>query len=209
MSIKKKGNFNGKLGNTVTYMLNGREVQRGIGVRVKPPTIAELTNCMKMSLTNELHQPVLEFLEVGYALEGKEHDTTARNRATSYNKKNALTGIYPDVVVDFSKVLFSRGALPVNPEFRVEVRDGGLAFSWNPVCFEEGMRENDSVLMLAYCSEKESAFMELNGHRRSDAEDFLPITAYHQPVTLEVYAAFVSANRKSISNSVHIGQVKF
>jgi len=209
MSVKKGNMYKGKRGKTVTYELNGQEVQRTIGVRTTPPTISDLARREKMTIVNNLHQPVKEFLRTGYKIQGKRKRKTAYAMAVSYNITQAIAGTYPEFEIDFDKVLFSQGDLPVSEDVQVEVRETGLAFTWNPGLLKKGMKSNDSVLMLAYCAEKESAFFEVNGNRRSFGNDFLEVTAYHQQMTLEVYVAFESAEGKSISNSFHVGQVRF
>jgi hypothetical protein len=209
MAIRKNGKITGKRGNTVTYFLNGKEVQRSIGIRTKPPTKAELINRQKMAVLNDFLQPVKEFLKKGFELQAKTKETYPYNMAIAYNMQNAFSKINPLLEIDFDKVLFSEGEMPINPEARVEVHEKGLSCSWDPRLMEKGMKRNDTVLVLAYCAEKKSAFFELSGARRTAGEEFLEITGYHQQVNLEVYISFVSADGKSISNSSHIGQVKF
>lgn len=206
---KRIPGLTGRKGNIVSYVLNGEYVQRTIGVTTKAPTASQLVCRSQMTIVNELLKPVKEFIEIGFSLQKKGAHDNSHNLAKSYNKLNAISGEYPNQKVDFDLVLFSQGNLPVNPEAQAKVVENGLQFSWNPEPTEKGMSANDQVMMLAYCPEKESAFFQTAGARRDRAEDFLEVTAYHQEVMLEVYLCFVSADRKRISNSVHIGQLKF
>jgi hypothetical protein len=209
MAIKKNGRYSGKCGNTVRYMLNGREVERSIGLRVSPPTDSELISRNRMSAVNNLLRPVKRFVGMGYELQGKLNNTSPYSMAVSYHmlKENLIVD---DVAqVDYNRVLFSKGDMPLNTETLVNLTKDGLVFTWDANVLRKGMKRNDTTMLLAYCPEKGSAFFEMSGARRTAGTDLLELTAYHQPVTLEIYISFVSADRKNISNSFHVGQVKF
>jgi hypothetical protein len=206
---KRIPGLTGRKGNIVSYMLNGEYVERTIGVTTKAPTELQLVERSRMTVVNELLKPVKEFIEIGFSLQKQNAFDNCHNLAKSYNKMNAIGGAYPNHHIDFDLALFSQGDLPLNPEAQVKVVENGLEFSWDPKLMTDGMSPNDQVMMLAYCPEKESAFFQTAGVRRNSGKDFLNVTAYHQPVILEAYLCFVAADRKSISNSVYIGQVKF
>ncbi|CAM4058469.1 hypothetical protein SAMN06265348_10291 [Pedobacter westerhofensis] len=210
MSIRKGGIFKGKKGNTVTYEVNGQVIQRTIGKREKPYKDHELGNQSGFGKTSVFMRPVKQFIKNGFELQGKKKFTIGYNMAVGYNRMNAIEITSPNSVrFVYEKALFSQGAMTVNPEATVKVVEGGLEFRWDAGLMAKGMKRNDHAMLLAYCPEKESAFFELSGANRKTGRDFLEITAYHQPVTLEVYIAFEAADRKSISNSVYLGQVQF
>jgi len=75
MAIKKKGSsLNGKLGNTVTYLLNGQEVTRGIGITKKTPTQSQLIARKKLSIIAKSFDPFLGFIALGFGLQAKKND---------------------------------------------------------------------------------------------------------------------------------------
>jgi len=209
MARAKKGteNFRGKLGNTVTYDLNGQIVKRTIGVNTKPATNAQLMGRQKVSLITELLRPVKEFLRTGFALATKGSLQSPYNLATSINMLHAIKGTYPNQEIDYSKVIFSYGSMPVTPDVQVKATDAGLEFSWDKDYLEKGMKWNDSILMMAYIPEKRDAYFQLNGSRRNIGTDFLGLPKLNKKVHLEVYSSFISANRESISNSRYLGNI--
>lgn len=209
MAIRKGRVFKGKKGDTVTYTLNGQEIQRSIGVRITPFTSAELVNQAEFGLMNELLKPVKPFIKRGFELQGKKKHSAGYSMAVGYNKKKAIKHSPLGNEIEYEKVLFSQGEITVNAETTVIVVEGGLEFQWDAALMQKGMKRNDHAMLLAYCPEKQSAFFELSGARRTAGRDFLEVTAYHQPVTLELYITFESADRKSISNSFYIGQLKY
>lgn len=206
---KRIPGLTGRKGNVVSYLLNGEYIERTIGVTTKPPTELQLVGRRKMTMVNDLLKPVRDFIEIGFSLQKKDPFDNCHNLAKSYSMLHAIKGVYPDQQIDYDLVLFSQGNLGVNKEAQARVVENGLEFSWDPELLIKGSMANDQVMTLAYCPEKETAFFQTAGARRDSGKDFLEVEAFHQPVILETYLCFVAADRKSISNSYHIGQLKF
>ena len=114
MAILRNGIFgpvSGKLGGTVVYELNNRTVVRVVGKNMTPPSFRQLVNRNEMRVINAFVKQLLSFIKIGFGPEAKLRNMYPQNAAVSYNKKHALKGVYPDVEVDFEKVLLSRGNL--------------------------------------------------------------------------------------------------
>jgi len=205
-SKKGKSEFKGKIGNTVTYELNGQTVKRTIGKNTKDPTKLQLAVRSAVALVADLLRPVKGFIRTGFALEVKNTLLNANNKATSINILNAVKGVYPNQYIDYSKAIFSGGKMPVNTEIDVSVTDTGLAFAWDPAYLLKGMHPNDRVLLIAYCPEKKYAFYETDGARRKEGKEQLPLMKYHEKVTVHTYLAFIAANKKSISTTIYTGE---
>jgi hypothetical protein len=105
------GEFKGKLGNLVSYNLKGKTVVRHIGKSKKPPTEAQLAVRQRMAAVIKFLRPALAFINAGFELAVEGTDRHPHNEATAYNYKNALQGEYPNISMDYSKVLVSMGAL--------------------------------------------------------------------------------------------------
>ena len=205
-SKKKNGEFKGKIGNTVTYELNGQLVKRTIGKNTKEPSVMQLAARQMIALINGLLRPVKVLIRIGFELEVKDTFLSANNKAVSENMLNAIKGSYPDQEIDFTKVVFSKGKMPVNTEIDVSVTETGLAFAWDPAFLLKGMHPNDRVLLIAYCPEKKYAFYETDGARRKEGKEHLPLMKYHEKVTVHTYLGFIAANKKSISTTIYTGE---
>jgi len=59
------GEFNGKLGNLVSYQLKGKTVVRHIGKTKKPPTAAQLAVRQRMATVIKFLRPALAFINTG------------------------------------------------------------------------------------------------------------------------------------------------
>ena len=201
------GFVTGKVGDMVFYVLNGENVVRHAGKSVKPRSEAQLANQAKMALVNLVLKPLLEFVNIGFAHVTQDDRSNPYNRAVSYNKINAIAGVYPDLLIDYSEVSVSKGKLPVAEGGTVELVADGLKFDW---LFDSDMpypRENDRAMLLAYFPVLGSAVYSLEGASRKAGADLLVLPGELLAEPMEVYIAFVAANGKSVSNSVYLGRL--
>ena len=195
------GALNGKLSNLVFYVLNGQPVVRTIGDPGKPSR-NQLANRQAMSVTMDLVGTISEFTNVSFELEAKGTVRNAHNLATSYIKKHAIKGEYPNLSVDYAKVILSNGTLPGANDLKIEKNEKGVLMSWGP-----SDRYNDIVMILLYHPLKKMATPVINACRRDAGSYFVSLheQLLHGPI--EAYICFKSANGKAISDSAYIGNL--
>lgn len=209
------GNLNGKIGNRVYYMLLGKQVSRLIGRNTKNPSLKQLANRQAMKVAIEFFRPIKEFINVGFGPEAIAKDMYPHNVAISYNKPYALKGVYPEIEVDFEKVMLSKGRLSglrdVSMRMIGDERSGfALEFNWQ--VWPEDMSEprcSDQVMLMAYFWEtKPSATVcYAIGAKREEGRDVLKLTGYAAGKGMEVYVALVSEDRNEVSNSQYLGRI--
>ena len=208
LEIESNRGFIGRVGNTVTYLLNGQIVKRTIGKSSKAPTVSQLLVRQKTKIITGFLNPLKEYINFGFEFEARlVQKKSAYNIATSYNWLNALTGEYPDQKIDFSKVLLSRGHLPVTNNIDVKVIDNRLEFTWDKTIATDRIKGSDRVMLLAYLPQENRAVSLIGGAERLEGGEHLIIPEYKQGSLIETYVSFVSADYKSISNSVYTGKV--
>lgn len=200
-----QGHLNGKVGNLVFYMLNGQPVVRLIGRKGKPSTL-QLANYQQMAVTTKLLSRMGGFIKLGYGLQAKGTVHNAHNLATSYHKKNALTGVYPNISIDYSKVKLSQGQMPETADLKISKVAGGLEITWDPTQNED-LRYNDSVMVMICCPETGADREYLNIARRSEGKCFIPMHEVTLNQQLEPYIAFISADGSKVSDSVYLGNL--
>lgn len=207
MAIRKNNDngFRGKIGNTVIYDLNGQVVQREIGEYTDHPTVRQLQARHITRLIAAMLKPVNDFIDIGFKLETKGTALNANNVACSINRRRVIKGTYPNLEIDFSLALFSKGSLPVNDQVKVTSTIYGLNFSWDPALLLPGMKSTDQVMLIACCPEKRSAFWQLDGARRKDGSELLNLPRYRESILLHTYVTFIASNRGSISDSLFTG----
>jgi hypothetical protein len=198
------GFVTGKVGDMVFYVLNGENVVRHAGKSIKPRSEAQLANQAKMAVVNLFLKPLLEFVNVGFAYVAQDDRSNPYNRAVSYNRINAVAGIYPDFVIDYGKVLVSKGKLPVAEGATVELVPEGLRFNWLYNSDMPYPRENDRAVLLAYFPLVGAAVYLLEGASRKAGTDLLILPEELLAEPMEVYIAFVATDGKSVSDSIYL-----
>ena len=208
MATFKNGYSYGKLGKTTTYLLNGVLVTRLIGRSTKPPTELQQAVRLRAKLVSMLLFPVKEFIEVGYEREARRLNLLPQNSAFSYNW-HAVVGEFPKLKIDFTKLRLSYGNMPPPVNLQVIASDEGLIFNWGQQEGVTGTHWSDQVMLLAYFPKlKKSAYMTA-GASRYKGTDLLLVFDIEHGQFAETYIAFVSNDRKSISNSVYVGKVRW
>ncbi|WP_316838500.1 DUF6266 family protein [Pedobacter gandavensis] len=205
-SVGPYGHPSGKIGNVVFYMLNGQPVCRLIGKAGKP-SINQKGNRQSMSVTMELIKPMADFIGVSFKLEAEGSPKNTYNLAVSYNKKHALTGQYPNIKVDYSKIILSKGNLEMAKDLKLTKGEDGINLSWNTATEQYGYHDDIMMVMISH-PVKKTASNFLNVAKRSDGSCFIPL--YHEWMMseqMEVYVCVRSADEKSISNSVYVGNL--
>ncbi|WP_316748159.1 DUF6266 family protein [Pedobacter gandavensis] len=199
------GHLNGKVGNLVFYMLNGQPVVRLIGRKGKPSKL-QLANYQEMAVTTKLLSNMGGFIKLGYGLQARGTVHNAHNLATSYHKKQALTGEYPNIRIDYNKVKLSQGVMPETADLKISKVSGGLEITWNPKNDAE-LKDNDSVMVMICCPETGKDQEYLNIARRSEGKCFIPMYEQVLNQQLEPYISFISADGERVSDSVYLGNL--
>ncbi|WP_222536726.1 DUF6266 family protein [Pedobacter polysacchareus] len=199
------GHFIGKIGNLVYYMLNGQPVVRLIGKKGKSSKL-QLANYQSMAVTMKLLNRMGSFIKLGYGLQANGTVCNAHNLATSYHKKHALKGEYPNISVDYSKVKLSQGVMPETKNLAIKKVAAGLEITWDAAHGNE-LQHNDSVMVMICCPETGKDQEYLNVARRSEGKCFIPMQEEALNQQIEPYISFISADGERVSDSVYLGNL--
>lgn len=190
----------------VFYMLKGQAICRSKGKAGKP-TLKQLANREEMKVTMELLKPMKDFINVSFKLEAKDSVKNPHNLATSYNKKQALIGEYPNIKVDYKKVMLSKGTLNMAPDLKITKGKAGLNLSWGSEIGENGAADDILLVVVSHPTKKRASIF-LNAGRRGDEACFLPLhKEWMMTEQMEVYVCLKSANEKLISDSAYVGNL--
>lgn len=199
----------GKLGNKVGYYLNGQFVMRTIGQFTGKPTMLQLSVRQAVKATSAFLDPLMDFISIGFGPEGKKTRTSAQNQAFSYIRKNAVTGTYPNVHINFSKVLLTRGYLPLPLDIRISNDERGISCSWDVSIQIPGSHWADQVMIAVYCEELGKSMFLTAGAQRYHGNEHMPVFNIPKGNILEVYVSFISEDRKRIADSLYMGQLRW
>ncbi|SHG03108.1 DUF6266 family protein [Pedobacter caeni] len=193
----------GKVGKLVSYVLKGRVVTRSLGPKRTKHSKKQLANYQAMAVTMRLLSNMTTFINSSFEIEARGTFKNQHNLATSYNKKQALKGEYPNISVDYSKVVLSYGRLKVAENLKMVKTGTGLQISWDT----RGGQVNDMAMILVHHPVDAESGDHLNACRRDAGTHFIPLDEERLKQQLEVYICFKSADGKQISNSVYLGNL--
>ncbi|WP_316812621.1 DUF6266 family protein [Pedobacter heparinus] len=199
------GNCTGKIGGLAFYVRNGKQIIRTIGKMTKPATPAQLQNREELAVAVAFLRPVKEFVNAGFRLRAANSTKSAYNLAVAYNKKNALTGIYPNVSVNYEKVRVTEGTIGGADEAAAELTANGLKITWLCPGSLGWPRPYDELMLLVYFPVLQKAIYILSGASRQQCAEVLDLQPDLITKYMEVYISFVTQDRKGISNSAYLG----
>ncbi len=201
------GPFIGKVGPVVGYVSRGKPIMRGRPKlrKSRKPSLLQLQQHAKFSLMNKFLGPIIPFLNE--TKKTVDIDLTGYNKAFSYNVKNAITGAYPDLAVDYKMVLLTRGDLPNVKSSQAESQSSGqITFLWTDNSGSGMAGLNDKAFIAVYCQELNDWIYSLDLAERS-AGSYVFNVAKFSGRTVQAYIGFLSFNGKDVSDSLYVGAV--
>ena len=208
MAILKNGpngGFSGRVGSVVGYQWRGKDVIRGLPrLTSKKRSPAQLANQLKMKLTQQFLKSCITFIRDGFRHEAEQRVMSAFNVAMSYNKKQAITGEYPNLVFDYRKALVSMGGVPAMKDGVAAWTDAGLKLKWSNDAGKSGASRRDNLWVLLYFPEYDACETCFNGGSRDMGETVVTVRPHQLGKSVHVYTSFVRYNGTDISPSTYL-----
>jgi hypothetical protein len=198
--------FSGRIGNVVSCYRYGRYYLRTLPEKVnQPDTEKQLAQRMRFNLVQSFLKPIKPFIRAGFA--AGAIGRSAYNAAMSQNLLHAVVGEYPDLRIDFSKALVSKGTLPAAAAAMMAVDAAQVTFSWESEAEDtSGMHFANAVLI---APELHDARWQMYTARRKDGRLTMPVPAGWHSRQLAGYLTFFDEQLLSrpphpayISNSI-------
>jgi hypothetical protein len=201
------GGFHGRVGNLVGYTLKGKHIIRTIGKSEKPLTPARKANCEKMKVVNKILSPSIHAIRAGFRLAVVGTDKNEYNEAVSYNKKNALQGEYPNISLDYTKVLMSMGSLPAVEHPSISQDGTKITFNWEVPAGPLSQYDTDRAMLVVYFPDTKETCCQLIGAKRVEGKDVIVIGPDHINEHMEAYISFMRDDGREVSNSSYAGSL--
>lgn|SRR5487761_2736090 len=199
------GGFSGKVGTVIGSNWKGIDYMRSkANKRSFIPSQKQLEQQMKFALMMRFLQPMSALLGISFS--DFAIQKTGINSAFAYNFSNAITGIFPDYAIDYSKALVSRGLLPnvLGPSV-ISGAGSILTWSWTDNTSADA-KATDQAILVAYCPEMKQAIYTTNGGNRSDLTADLNLLTFAGKA-VETFIGFISADGRSVAVSIFTGEV--
>ena len=209
MAILKQGLFgpvNGKIGNLVTASWKGINYVRQTPHKSnKPPTAAQLAVREKFKFVHKLNKPLNPFFKAGFT-ELANHKSEI-NVAFSRTSSSVVSGTYPDLQVDLSKLTISAGRLAqLNYVEMTQTVSQVLAISWSTDYWEANSAYDDQLMVAILCPELEIADGFIGATERSDLKCTVNFSSKFIGKEVAVYIGLYALNRRMASESQFLGK---
>lgn len=202
------GAFYGKVGTVIGSSWRGINYMRSLTPKRGNAGASnkQLEQQARFALITAFLKNIKPMLEIGfknYAI-GK----TGYNSAHSYNLKNAISGTMPNLEVDFSMVLVSRGDLPAATTLSaVSSATGKLNLAWTDNTGKGKAQATDQLMLVVFCPSLEESVYDLFGATRGDQTLVYDLPVEFSGETIEVYTSWISEDRKEVATSKYAGSV--
>lgn len=202
------GSFSGLVGSVVGATWNGIDVMRSRPKKsTKPPTAAQMKQRDTFALMTQFSGQVTDVIKIGF--QAYHVGQTPYNAAFSLNIENAVTGVYPAIAIDYPSFVLSKGNLLDAPEIIVSTtEDAQLDFSWlNNADVLDPLETNstDKVTFVVYNPSKQLFAKKIGAAARSALSYDMALPAMWSIDNVHVWAFFVNAAGKVVSDSVYLG----
>lgn len=216
MAILKNGilgGVSGKIGNVVGSSWNGKDYLKTLPSHyTDAKTEVQISNRSKFLTVIRFLRPITDFIRVGY--KSQAVNKTAYNAAMSYHFHNAVSGVYPDLAIDFSKVITSRGNLTGAYNAAASSTEAArLQLNWADNSADGTAKATDAAMVVVYHPVLMDAYFKLSVANRSDGSVDLQLPQSFGGTEVHVYLSFMSQDAlgsqasKAVSNSVYVGAV--
>lgn len=198
------GGFSGKVGSVIGGNWKGIDYMRSkANKRSFIPSQKQLEQQLKFALMMRFLQPMAGLLAISFG--DFAIQKTGINSAFAYNFANAITGTFPDFVVDYSKALVSRGLLPnvLGPSV-ISGAGSIVTWSWTDNNSSD-TQPTDQAILVAYCPDMKQAIYTTNGGDRSALTADMNLLTF-KGKKVETYIGFISADG-SVATSIFTGEV--
>ena len=201
------GIISGKVGNIVGSTWKGRQVFRSRPVRRKDkkPSALQLEQRAKFILLTNFLLPLKMLFNLSFAKAAR--NMTGFNKAVSENK-DAITGVYPNISMDYPKVILSRGNLEnVHSPKAVSIIPGQLLFAWMDNTGTGNTRGSDFNFVAAFFEDSGKWVVADKKSTRKDQSYAMDVSGFSGK-TAQVYIMSASEPVDMVSTSVYLGAVK-
>lgn len=174
-----------------------------------PPSEKQKEVRLRLEVVNKFIGTMTKFVKMGFELAASKDSRTSNNAAKSYQLLHSLKGEYPDISINYSAVMLSSGPLPPAIDPQIIALEQGIQFTWGFDPEADHYDKRAQVMMLVHCPALNKSFYSLSGARRTAGLDVLEVPSHFRGNQLEAYISFVSDDRKSISDSVYVGSIRY
>lgn len=200
--------FSGKLGEIVGCRgPKGHYIRSAAKPSKRAPSPLQLIIQKKMALAAGLLSPARKILDETFTRKEKRY-SSGYGAAMSHLLQTGFTGEFPDLIIDYSKVLLSSGNLPrTRPEITA-LANLSLLLKWEPSDHRDFNGWNTAALII-YSQDRNDYVLLRSQAQRRDGLATVKIPESFLNQTLHFYFFFEDIYSKKASCSQYLGSYLF
>ncbi|WP_234573600.1 DUF6266 family protein [Rhodohalobacter sp. 614A] len=199
------GGISGTVGNVVGGRWRGIDYIRSKPASVKNPnTEAQQQQRMRFKLVIQFLRKISPLVNIG--LSNGSNNRTPMNRGMSLNLKEAITGTFPDLEINWEKLIFSQGnlAMGTNAAADLSVADT-VTITWENTQSTSSSSDTDGALVLLSNTDRDEVVYSLHGASRVDGQVDVDIPQEWSGENIACYLSFRSETGKDVSDNQFLG----
>lgn len=201
------GGFSGKVGNVVGSKWRGKNVMRSVPQRGKyTPSQRQEEQREKFKTVVSFLSPINNILELYFG--SPQGDKSRANLATSYHLKNAVESTPLGMVMDYEKVLISKGDLRgIDGGTLTAAAGGTLNFAWQDNSGQGKATGTDAFMVVVYAPELQLYYTNLEVATRDATTASVTLPNYMAGFDVEVWASFHKPLTNFAAISTYMGAI--
>lgn len=201
------GGFSGKVGNVVGTRWRGKNVMRSLPQRGKyTPSLRQEEQREKFKTVIGFLSPIVEVLNLYFG--SPQGDKSRSNLATSYHLKNAVVSTQTGMVMDYEKVLISKGDLRgIDGGTLVAAAGQTLNFNWQDNSGQGKATATDIFMVVLYAPDLQMYYTNLDVATRDATTATITLPNYMASFEVEVWASFSKPTTNFAAISTYMGAV--
>lgn len=201
------GGFSGKVGNVVGSRWRGKNVMRSLPQRGKyTATVKQEEQRQKFKVVIGFLSPIVDVLNSFFG--SPQGDKSRSNLATSYHLKNAVVSTPLGMVMDYEKVLISKGDLRGIDGGTITVAAGqALTLGWQDNSGQGKATATDALMVVVYAPDLNLFYTNLSVATRDATTASVTLPNFMASFEVEVWASFSKPDTNFAAISTYMGAV--
>jgi len=204
IDFSKLFGISGKIGPVVAYVTkDGKQVFRSYTKPRNPKTPKQMEQRAKFALVNKGLSPLHKIIKQGHP-----GDENVYRKLVGKACREAVTGTYPDLRLDYSQIPLAVGRLqlPVDINLHIDTQSHTTTFSWNSqlVYPSQPGSDNDKMNIVCFDSDHSAEVKTFSRCTRAAGKAVISLDADWQPFRTHFWIYLTSHDMQDISNSVYI-----
>lgn len=201
------GPFNGKVGTVIGANWRGKEILRSLPRKSgKKPSLLQMQQRMKFTTVIDFLTPFNPILSRYFG--GDLGEKTRGNKAFAYHIKEAVEFVDPDFVMQYNKVILSKGTLPglENASVTAEANNT-VVLNWTDNSVQVLAQATDRLFIGIYEPELGNTLCNLNLASRSATTASFVLPSVYNGKTIHIWVGFAMTTDEDCSTSIYLGSV--